>query len=136
MPNEVMECGCLLPYDNDTYFYGSLAEPMSCIVGGYHANYHTKPGVYVHDMGIVEGGTCAILAGALTHVAATVDPQVFVIGGGVSKAGEILTEGLKKHYNQNLLSALYNKEFSLATLGNDAGIYGSAKMILDQVTAK
>ena len=79
---------------------------------------------------------CAILAGALTHVAATVDPQVFVIGGGVSKAGEILTEGLKKHYNQNLLSALYNKEFCLATLGNDAGIYGSAKMILDQVAAK
>jgi len=79
---------------------------------------------------------CAILAGALTHVAATVDPQVFVIGGGVSKAGEILTEGLKKHYNQNLLSALYNKEFCLATLGNDAGIYGSAKMILDQVLAK
>jgi len=79
---------------------------------------------------------CAILAGALTHVAATVDPQVFVIGGGVSKAGEILTEGLKKHYNQNLLSALYDKEFRLATLGNDAGIFGSAKMILDQVTAK
>ena len=79
---------------------------------------------------------CAILARALTHVAATVDPQVFVIGGGVSKAGEILTEGLKKHYNQNLLSALYNKEFCLATLGNDAGIYGSAKMILDQVTAQ
>jgi len=79
---------------------------------------------------------CVILAGALTHVAATVDPQVFVIGGGVSKAGEILTEGLKKHYNQNLLSALYDKEFRLATLGNDAGIYGSAKMILDQVTAK
>ncbi len=64
MPNEVMECGCLLPYDGDAYFYGSLAEPMSCIVGGYHANYHIKPGVYVHEMGIVEGGTCAILAGA------------------------------------------------------------------------
>lgn len=79
---------------------------------------------------------CAILAGALTHVAATVDPQVFVIGGGVSKAGEILTEGLKKHYNQNLLAALYDKEFRLATLGNDAGIYGSAKMILDRVAAK
>ncbi len=79
---------------------------------------------------------CAILAGALTYVAATVDPQVFVIGGGVSKAGEILTEGLKKHYNQNLLSALYNKEFRLATLGNDAGIFGSAKMILDQVASR
>lgn len=79
---------------------------------------------------------CAILAGALTHVAATVDPQVFVIGGGVSKAGEILIEGLKKHYNYNLIKALYHKEFRLATLGNDAGIYGSAKMILDRTAAK
>ncbi len=79
---------------------------------------------------------CAILAGALTHVAATVDPQAFVIGGGVSRAGEILTDGLKKHYNQNLLPALYDKEFRLAMLGNDAGIYGSAKMILDRVAAK
>ena len=64
IPEEVMLCGCLLPYDGDAYFYGSLAEPMSCIVGGYHANYHTKPGVYVHDMGTVEGGNMAILAGA------------------------------------------------------------------------
>lgn len=64
IPEEVMLCGCLLPYDGDAYFYGSLAEPMSCIVGGYHANYHTKPGVYVHDMGTVKGGNMAILAGA------------------------------------------------------------------------
>ena len=78
---------------------------------------------------------CSILAGALTHVAATVDPQVFVIGGGVSKAGDILTKTLEKHYNQNLLGALYHKDFRLATLGNDAGIFGAAKMILDQVTA-
>ena len=55
---------CLLPYKSDTYFYGSLSEPMSCIVGTYHAMYHTKAGSYVHEMGIVEGGTCAILAGA------------------------------------------------------------------------
>ncbi len=76
---------------------------------------------------------CRMLAHALTHVASTVDPEVFVIGGGVSRAGEILTENLKKHYNQNLIEALCNKEFSLAMLGNDAGIYGSAKMILDYV---
>jgi len=64
IPQEVMECGCLLPFDGDAFFYGSLGEPMSCIVGGYHANYHTKGGSYVHDMGIVEGGCAAILAGA------------------------------------------------------------------------
>ncbi|MBE7056159.1 MAG: L-sorbose 1-phosphate reductase [Ruminococcaceae bacterium] len=63
LPNEVMEMGCLLEYDNDAYFYGSIAEPMSCIVGTYHAMYHTTSGSYVHDMGIKEGGKMAILAG-------------------------------------------------------------------------
>ena len=43
------------------------------------------------------------------------------------------TDTLKKHYGENLLNALQNKEFCLATLGNDAGMYGSAKMILDKV---
>jgi L-sorbose 1-phosphate reductase len=63
IPNVVMEHNCLLPYEGDAYFYGSLAEPMSCIVGTYHANYHTTGGSYIHDMGIVEGGKMAILAG-------------------------------------------------------------------------
>lgn len=63
IPNEVMELGCLLPYNGDAFFYGSLAEPMSCIVGGFHANYHTKAGSYVHNMGTVIGGNMAILAG-------------------------------------------------------------------------
>lgn len=64
LPKEVMECNCLLPYDSDTYFYGSLAEPVSCIIGGFHANYHTVPGVYRHDMGIVEGGNTILMAAA------------------------------------------------------------------------
>lgn len=64
IPNEVMECNCLLPYDSDTFFYGSLAEPVSCIVGGYHVNYHTTPGVYKHEMGIVEGGRTILMAAA------------------------------------------------------------------------
>lgn len=69
---------------------------------------------------------------ALSHVAAVVDPEAFVIGGGVSKAGEMLTEVIKKHYEQNVMLALKGKEFKLATLGNDAGIYGSAKLILEK----
>lgn len=64
IPPEVMICDCLLPYDGDAFFYGSLAEPMSCIVGAFHANYHVKPGSYHHEMGIVKGGKAAILAGA------------------------------------------------------------------------
>jgi len=63
IPEEVMTNNCLLSFDGDAFYLGSLAEPMSCIVGGYHANYHTTPGSYVHKMEIVEGGSCAILAG-------------------------------------------------------------------------
>ena len=64
IPEEVMLMDCLLPYNGDAFFYGSLSEPMSCIIGGYHACYHTQPGVYTHDMGVSEGGNMAILAGA------------------------------------------------------------------------
>jgi len=64
IPNVVMELGCLLPYEGEAYFYGSLAEPMSCIVGAFHAQYHTIRGQYRHEMGIVPGGNMAILAGA------------------------------------------------------------------------
>lgn len=67
---------------------------------------------------------------ALSHVATVVDPQAFVIGGGVSKAGTILIEVIKRHYEHNVMYALKNKEFKLAELGNDAGIYGSAKLII------
>jgi len=64
IPNEVMELGCLLPYEGEAFFYGSLSEPMSCIVGTFHAQYHTIAGRYVHDMGIKEGGNLTVLAGA------------------------------------------------------------------------
>ena len=62
LPIETMLADCLLPYNSDTYFYGSVAEPMSCIVGTFHAMYHTRAGSYEHDMGIVEGGKMALLA--------------------------------------------------------------------------
>ncbi len=63
IPNEVMEMGCLLPYEGEAYFMGSLSEPVSCIVGTYHAMYHIPQGTYIHDMGIRKGGNLAILAG-------------------------------------------------------------------------
>lgn len=64
VPKEVMEMDCLLPYDGDGFFKASLSEPVSCIIGGYNTQYHFKHGEYVHEMGIVEGGATAILAGA------------------------------------------------------------------------
>ncbi len=63
IPNEVMEMDCLLLYNGKSFFLGSLAEPMSCIVGTFHAMYHVKQGSYDHKMGIVENGNMVILAG-------------------------------------------------------------------------
>lgn len=64
IPKEVMELGCLLAYDGPAFYLASLAEPVSCIVGTFHAQYHTEKYKYVHTMGIVPGGKMAILAGA------------------------------------------------------------------------
>ena len=63
IPKEVMEMGCLLVYRGPGYYPASMAEPFSCVIGAMHANYHIKPGTYVHDMEIVEGGKMALLAG-------------------------------------------------------------------------
>lgn len=64
IPQEVMELGCFLEYKGDAYFEASLAEPYSCSIGAAHAAFHTRMGVYQHDMGIKEGGRMIILAGA------------------------------------------------------------------------
>ena len=64
IPREVMELDCLLSYEGDAFFKGSLAEPVCCIIGAYKTSYHYKPGEYVHQMGLKTGGSLAILAGA------------------------------------------------------------------------
>jgi len=73
---------------------------------------------------------CGYLGLALAQIAQVVDPQAFVIGGGVSQAGQILIENVKKHYDPYVMKSLKNREFLLASLGNDAGIYGCARLIL------
>ena len=63
IPAVYLNQGNLLPYDGEAYFSGSLAEPLSCVIGAVHACYHTTQGEYIHDMDITEGGCAAILAG-------------------------------------------------------------------------
>lgn len=63
IPNEVMENGCLLKFNGEGYYAASLAEPLSCVIGTMHAQYHTRRGSYIHEMDIVQGGNMAILAG-------------------------------------------------------------------------
>ncbi|MDR0381683.1 MAG: zinc-binding dehydrogenase, partial [Oscillospiraceae bacterium] len=63
MPHEVMELGCLLHFDGDSYFDASLGEPMSCIIGGYKVMYHTNKQNYDHAMGVKPGGNVLVLGG-------------------------------------------------------------------------
>ena len=72
-----------------------------------------------------------VLGTALARISGVCDPEVFVIGGGVSKAGTIITDVAKKYYREHAFPDSKNTEIVLAELGNDAGIYGSVKMVLD-----
>ena len=69
----------------------------------------------------------------LSNLCCVLDPQVVVLGGGVSRAGAPLLEGVRKAYARYALHACKDVEFALASLGNDAGAYGAFKLVLDEV---
>lgn len=62
-PNDIIEADCLWTFEGDSYFDASLAEPMCCVISGYHTNYHTVPGCYDHIMGTKTDGNVIILGG-------------------------------------------------------------------------
>ena len=66
----------------------------------------------------------------LANVASVIDSDAFVIGGGVSKNGPVVIDVVKEEYEKNVLFALKGKEFRIAELGNDAGMYGAVRMVL------
>lgn len=66
---------------------------------------------------------------AAAHIACVVDPEVFVIGGGVSAAGQVLIDVIEKYYKKKAFKSTRSVSFRLAELGNDAGIYGAAKLV-------
>ena len=72
-----------------------------------------------------------ILGGALGSIAVVIDPEMFVIGGGVSRAGQILLDAVQKHFKERVFKSCQETKFVLASLGNDAGMYGCAKMIFN-----
>lgn len=152
IPNEVMECNCLLKYEGDSFFGGSLAEPMSCIVGGFHASYHTKNGVYEHSMGIVEGGKTAILAGVGPMGLGAIDyalncsrkPELVVVtdidNARLSRAKRIFSEdyanerGVKLVYiNTSEGNAVENLlEISGGTGYDDVFVFAPVKSVVEQ----
>jgi len=76
IPKCYIEQDCVLIYEGDGFYQGALAEPLSCVIGATHANYHTRQGVYVHDMGVKEGGSMAILGGCGPMGLALVDYMI------------------------------------------------------------
>lgn len=74
---------------------------------------------------------CEILGLALSNIACVVNPEIVVIGGGVSKAGKLLVDSIRKHFIAHAFSSCQNTKFVLAGLGNDAGIYGGVQMLLE-----
>ncbi len=71
-----------------------------------------------------------ILGSTLSNITCVVNPEVIVIGGGVSKAGAILIDTIQKHYEETAFHAAKDTRFEIASLGNDAGIYGSMALIV------
>ncbi len=149
LASEVMELGYLLPYTGESFFEGSLAEPMSCIVGGYHAAYHTQNGVYTHQMGIREGGRCAILAGAGPMGLGAIDyalhgprrPGVLVVTdideARLNRAKDIFPpeEGARNGVALHYLSGRSDEEMLALTNGegyDDVFVYAPVKPVVEQ----
>lgn len=89
IPKVAIDLGCVLPYKSTYYANASLAEPMSCIIGAFHASYHTTPYVYEHEMGIKEGGSLALLACAGPMGIGAID---YAINGPVKPSRIVVTD--------------------------------------------
>ena len=76
IPKCYIDQGCVLLYKGEGFYQGALAEPLSCVIGATHANYHTRQGVYIHDMGVKEGGNMSILGGCGPMGLALVDYMI------------------------------------------------------------
>lgn len=153
IPHEVMELGCLINYNGEAYYEASLAEPMSCIIGGFHASFHTKMGSYVHDMGIVQGGKVALLAatgpmglGAIEYIInCDRRPSLLVVtdidDARIAKAKSIFTEKKAKEKGVKIVFVntkdiedvpAYLREISGGTGFNDVYVYAPVKPVVEQ----
>jgi threonine dehydrogenase-like Zn-dependent dehydrogenase len=156
IPNEVMELGCLLEYKADSYYLGSLAEPISCIVGAYHAQYHSYGGSYVHQMGIVEKGSLALLAaagpmglGAIDYavhcprkpgliVVTDIDDTRLARAASIFNPEEASNHGVKLVYvnTKNMADPVAGlKEINGGKLYNDVFCFAPVKPVVEQADA-
>src|SRR5690554_1515088 len=157
IPKDVLVQDCLLAYDGPGFYPASLAEPLSCVIGAMHANYHTTPGSYQHQMEISDGGKMAILAGvgpmglaAINFVVNRKDrkPSLLVITdidqNRLDRAAEIFPVEWAKSKNINLIylnTAKYEnpvekmKEISGGTGYNDVFVFAPVPAVIEQADA-
>ena len=152
IPIETLLEDCLLPYNSDTYYYGSLAEPLSCVIGTFHAMYHTKAGSYVHDMGIKEGGKMAMLASVGPMGLGAIDyaihcdrkPSLLVItdidearlkrAASIYTVEEAAANGIELHYvNTRMENATqYLRDLTGGTGYDDVICFAPVKPVIEQ----
>jgi len=156
IPAEVMTQGCLLPYEGEAFYPASLSEPLSCVIGAMHANYHTTPGSYVHSMEIKENGKMALLAGVgpmglalINYVLYREDrhPSLFVVTdidqARLDRAASLYTpefaasRGIELHYVntavENPIDVL--KEISGGTGYDDVVVMAPVPAVIEQADA-
>lgn len=150
LPSEVFETNNFLRYESDSFYFGSLSESMSCIVGGFHVNYHSKMGSYKHEMGIVEGGKMAILAGVGPMGLGAIDyalhcdrkPSLLVItdidAARLKRANEVYPEeyarsvGVDLRYvNMNEHDEQYLKDLAGPGGYNDVYVFAPVKALVE-----
>jgi threonine dehydrogenase-like Zn-dependent dehydrogenase len=153
IPAEVMEMDCLLAYPGKEFFLASLSEPMSCVIGAFHANYHTRSGSYVHEMGIKTGGNLAILAGVGPMGLAAIDyalhcdrkPGLMVVtdidqkrldrAAMLHTPEEAAKQGIRLHYVNTANAVTAVSELKSITGGNgfdDVFVFAPVKQVVEQ----
>lgn len=132
------KCGCLEQYASATGIVRIFKEQLSVFPNTVFTNTNDVSAKDVFDA-VKNNDPAALktaeifaeyLGAALANIAALIDPEVFVIGGGVSKAGNIIIDLISKYYSKYSFFANRNVKFALSSLRNDAGIYGCANLIL------
>ena len=73
----------------------------------------------------------SLLGKAMASIACVIDPEVFIIGGGLSKSGDLILDPIRESYQKHVFHACRNTKITLAEMGNDAGIFGAVKLVLD-----
>ncbi|MGT2925508.1 zinc-binding dehydrogenase [Streptococcus caviae] len=129
---DVLNQNCLIPYNGDTFFEGSLLEPLSCVIGAFEANYHLIEGTYNHKMGIKAGGNMVILGGTGPMGLLAID---YALHGPINPSNLIVTDISQEKLDR--AQKLYQStEKTKITFINTQGLENQVETLLASVNGK